>query len=239
VGLGRGVAAFFGMGAGLAPPFVHDRFGHARSNQPYRHALTSAQVEPFVDEALRFSAQPRRQFYGVYPPSHRLKESGLMIVPRQKVGLGCRNLGDGLDLKVAQVKEKQRSALRSLDHRVDLFVIWHRPRYQCQVGEALTEIFPHQLNFGAGGTCPAATAGQEALQGRGQRQACAIGNVDGGKRSKQFSVTDGVACVELRKRSLEQGLQKRHRPATHPLMERFGRNGHWPGQLRRFGRQLP
>jgi len=47
--------------------------------------------------------------------------------------------------------------------------------------------------------------------------------VDGGERSKQFSVTDGGARVELRKRSLEQqGPQKRHRPVIHPLMECFG-----------------
>ena len=68
--------------------------------------------------------------------------------------------------------------------------------------EAVTAILPHQWDFGSGPARPTPTARKEFLERRGSLKAGAIGNVNRGKRSKEFGVTDHVPRVELGKRLL-------------------------------------
>ena len=52
--LRRCVAAFFSNGVGLASPFVHNRFGHAYSNQARGHARRGSEHDGFLDERAGF-----------------------------------------------------------------------------------------------------------------------------------------------------------------------------------------
>src|SRR5712691_13341165 len=104
--------------------------------------------------------------------------------------------------------------------------------------KAVAEILPHQLNFGPRSARAAATTGKEILEGIGQLKAGAIRNIHGRKRRKEVPLTDGVSRMESGKGALEQLAQKRYRPPTHPLMQRFGGEVDRRGQLRPFGCQL-
>src|SRR5262249_7279875 len=113
------------------------------------------------------------------------------------------------------------------------------PGHQRQVGKAVAEIFPHQLQFGAGHTCPTATTGKKLLEGSRQPKARTVRDMDRCKWGKELYLTDCVSRVEFGKGTLEQCPQKCHCPAGHALGQGFRRDLHRRGHVRRFGRQLP
>jgi hypothetical protein len=104
--------------------------------------------------------------------------------------------------------------------------------------EGVTLVLPHHLDLRPGFAAAAPRPGKLRFETLGQPKARTVGNMHARERGKERLIPARVACVQLRKRRLQQVPQKRHRPLVHPLLQCFGRDVHWLFDLRRFGRQL-
>src|SRR5712691_7005724 len=152
-----------------------------------------------------------------------------MIEATEEIGLGGGDTGEGLELEIAQIKQKQGAAASQGHHGIDIFSIGDVPGDEGEVGKRMAFVLPDELDFPSSFRCAAPGSRKEVFERVRQAKPCTVGNIHSRESGKESLLTHGVIRLELRKGHLDHLLEKRQRPTSHALMNRFGGHLDWLG----------
>src|SRR5215813_11785622 len=152
-----------------------------------------------------------------------------MIEATEEIRLGGSDTGEGLELEIAQIKQKQGATAGQGHHGVDIFIIGDVPGDEGEVGKRMAFVLPDKLDFPSSSRSAAPGSRKEVFERVRQAEPCTVGNIHLRESGEESFLTDGVIRLEFSKGRLDHLLEKCHRPASHALMNRFGGHLDWLG----------
>jgi hypothetical protein len=161
-----------------------------------------------------------------------------MMEATAKIRASCRNAGEGFDLKIASIKEKQYTFLCQCHDRVDIPLVWDIPGRQRKMVKQTAFIVPDSLNLGTGFRGTPSRTGKRLVEGVRQGKARAVSNIPLMKGRKQPIIPDWGEGLEFGEDLAEHVLQKGNGFLVHALMQGFGRDLYGLAQLGALRRQL-
>jgi len=161
-----------------------------------------------------------------------------MIEATAKIRASRRKAGEGFDLTIPSIKDKQYAFLRQRHDRIDIALVWDVPWCQRPMIKKAACIVPHGLHLGAGFGGTPSRAGKRLLEFVGQFKASAVSKIDFVKGRKQAIITYWSEGLEFCQDLSEHVLQKGNGFLVHALMNGFGRDLHRLAQWGALRRQL-